>query len=154
MADTQSRLIVAQRLSDCASDAGQLEPDLQSIPAGLGQPTAALELYVGVHREDARAQRRYDYHPPQKLSPPKQVTDPVLLAMAAKLKTPASKTMYRQRASTVEPVFGILKSVLGFRQFRLRGLEKVSLEWTLVCLSYNFRRRHRLGLGEELAAAG
>jgi hypothetical protein len=44
----------------------------------------------------------------------------------------------------VEPVFGIIKSVLGFRSFRLRGLAKVSLEWDLVCLAYNLKRLHRL----------
>jgi hypothetical protein len=48
-------------------------------------------------------------------------------------------------------VFGIIKSVLGFRQFRLRGREKVSLEWTLVCLAYNLKRLHRLGAGRKLA---
>jgi transposase len=173
--DTESRLIVGQGVSDCPSDAGQLEPDLQSIPAVLGQPSAALadcgfvnkegfqrlgqqrpalELYVSVHREDAHAERRYDYRPPEKISPPKQVTDPVLLAMAEKLKTPAGKKMYRQRASTVEPVFGIIKAALGFRQFLLRGLQKVTGEWNLVCLAYNLKRLHGLGAGLKLVLAG
>ena len=44
----------------------------------------------------------------------------------------------------MEPVFGIIKSVLGFRQFLLRGLAKASLEWTLVALAYNFKRLFRL----------
>ena len=51
----------------------------------------------------------------------------------------------------MEPVFGIIKSVLGFRQFRLRGREKVSLEWTLVCLAYNLKRLHRLNAGLKRA---
>ena len=173
--DTESRLIVGQCLSDCPSDAGQLEPDLQSIPAGLGQPSAALadcgfvdrkvfarlgrqspalELYVSVHSEDAHAERRYDYRPPDKIKPPKKITDPALLAMADKLKTPAGKKIYRQRASTVEPVFGIIKAALGFRQFLLRGIKKVTGEWNLVCLAYNFKRLHRLGAGLKLAVAG
>ena len=50
------------------------------------------------------------------------------------------KTLYKLRKQTVEPVFGIIKSVLGFRQFLLRGREKVALEWLLVCVSYNFKR--------------
>jgi len=54
---------------------------------------------------------------------------------------------------SVEPVFGILKSVLGFRQFLLHGEEKVGLEWTLLCTAYNFKRLHRLG-GFKLAVAG
>ncbi len=170
-----SRLIVGQRVSDCASDAGQLEPDLQSIPPILGQPTTALadcgyvdkevfqrlarqrpqlDLYVSVYREDAHAERRYDYRPADKIRQPKPVIDPVLLAMADKLKTPEGKLTYHQRACTVEPVFGILKAVLGFRQFLLRGLKKVSGEWNLVCLAYNLKRLHRLGAGVKLAPAG
>ena len=65
--------------------------------------------------------------------------------MAGKLKTPEGKATYRKRACTVEPVFGILKAVLGFRQFLLRGLEKVRGEWKLVCLAYNLKRLHTLG---------
>jgi transposase len=169
-----SRLIVGQRVSDCASDAGQMEPDLQSIPETLGSPDQALadcgyvdkevferltkerpglDLYVSVHREDAHAERRYDYRPLDKIKPPKALKDPVLVAMADKLKTPEGKAVYRQRACTVEPVFGILKAVLGFRQFLLRGLKKVSGEWNLVCLAYNLKRLHRLGAGLKLAPA-
>ena len=47
-----------------------------------------------------------------------------------------------------QPVFGIINSVLGFRQFRLRGVAKVTLEWTLVCVAYNLKRLHRLSAGE------
>jgi len=168
-----SQLVVGQRVSDCASDAGQLEPDLHCIPPTLGPPTRALadcgyadkevfqrlkqerpalDLYVSVHREDAHAERRYDYRPLDRIKPPKPITDPVLLAMADKLQTPEGKVIYRQRACTVEPVFGILKAVLGFRQFLLRGLRKVSGEWNLVCLAYNLKRLHRLGAGLKLAA--
>jgi len=169
-----SQLIVGQRVSDCASDAGQLAPDLQSIPPTLGQPTTALadcgyvdkevfqrlsqerpdlDLYVSVHREDAHAERRYDYRPLEKIKPPRTLSDPVLLAMADKLKSEEGKSLYRQRACTVEPVFGILKAVLGFRQFLLRGLQKVSGEWNLVCLAYNLKRLHRLGAGLKLEPA-
>lgn len=166
----ESRLIVGQRVSDCASDAGQLEPDLQSIPPTLGSPDKALadcgyvdkevfqrlseqrpglDLYVSVHREDAHAERRYDYRPLDQIKKPKAIKDPVLLAMADKLKTPEGKTIYRQRACTVEPVFGIIKAVLGFRQFLLRGMKQVSGEWNLVCLAYNLKRLHRLGAGRK-----
>jgi transposase len=170
----ESRLIVGQRVSDCACDAGQLEPDLRSIPPTLGQPGQALadcgyvdtevfqrlgeqrpelDLYVSVPREDAHAERRYDYRPLDKIKKPKAIKDPVLLAMADKLRTPEGKTIYRRRACTVEPVFGIIKAALGFRQFLLRGLNKVSGEWNLVCLTYNLKRLHRLGAGLKLASA-
>ena len=73
--------------------------------------------------------------------------------MRQRLQTAAGKTLYKLRQQTVEPVFGIIKSVLGFRQFRLRGRAKVALEWTLVCLAYNLKRLHRLGAGLQLAGS-
>ena len=60
--------------------------------------------------------------------------------MAHRLKTEVGRQLYRFRKQTVEPVFGIIKEVMGFCRFRLRGREKVDLEWTLVCVSYNFKR--------------
>jgi len=170
-----SQLIVGQRVSDSATDAGQLEPDLQSIPKELGQLTAVLadcgyaakadlqrlgqqrpglDLYVSVYREDAHAQRRYDYRPLDKIKRPKRITDPVLVAMAEKLKSPEGRALDRRQTCTVEPVFGVIKAVLGFRQFLLRGLKKVGGEWALVCLAHNLRRLHRLGAGLRLAATG
>lgn len=163
-----SQLIVGQRVSTCASDSGEMEADLASIPGTLGKPSAALadcgyvnkqvftrlaeerpelDLYVSVQREDANAERRYDYRPPDKIKTPKKVIDPVLVAMADKLKSAEGKVIYRQRACTVEPAFGIIKEAMGFRQFRLRGEKKVSGEWTLVCVAYNLRRLHRLKQG-------
>jgi hypothetical protein len=61
-------------------------------------------------------------------------------AMAHSLKTKAGRALYALRKPTVEPVFGIIKSVMGFRQFLLRGLNKVSGEWTRVCLAWNVKR--------------
>jgi len=55
---------------------------------------------------------------------------------------------------TVEPVFGIVKHVLGFRQFHLRGHPKVDLEWSLVCLAHNVRRLFKLSEGGLLLANG
>ena len=60
--------------------------------------------------------------------------------MAHKLKAVAGRTAYRLRKMTVEPVFGIIKEVLGFRRFHLRGLEATSGEWTLACIGYNLKR--------------
>ena len=91
--------------------------------------------------------------PADQLKPFKPIKDPALLAMADKLKTPEGKVTYHRRAGTVEPVFGILKAVLGFRQFLLRGMKNVGGEWNLVCLAYNLKRRHRLGAGLKLAPA-
>ena len=71
--------------------------------------------------------------------------------MAHRLKTVLGQMLYRLRKQTVEPVFGIIKEVMGFRRFSLRGREKVSLEWRLVCLSYNLKRLFTL---KNQAAAG
>ena len=60
--------------------------------------------------------------------------------MKHRLSTIAGKAAYAIRKQTVEPVFGIIKSVMGFRQFSLRGLRKVTGEWNLVCLAWNVKR--------------
>ena len=64
--------------------------------------------------------------------------------MVRKLKTKKGKNIYKRRKETVEPVFGIIKQVMGFRQFMLRGIEKVNTEWSLVKVAYNFKRLHNL----------
>ena len=65
---------------------------------------------------------------------------------AGVMRTPTAtgRAAYKKRKETVEPVFGIIKSVMGFRRFLLRGMRKVALEWSLVTLAYNFRRLARL----------
>lgn len=69
--------------------------------------------------------------------------DPVT-KMNHRLKTIAGKAIYAKRKSTVEPVFGIIKAVMGFRQFLLRGLDQIAGEWNLVCMAYNIKRLHAL----------
>jgi hypothetical protein len=71
--------------------------------------------------------------------------------MRHRLKKGSGKALYKLRQQTVEPVFGIIKSALGFRQFLLRGVKKVSLEWEWVCRAYNVRRLHTLGAGLNMA---
>jgi transposase len=64
--------------------------------------------------------------------------------MKHRLQSKEGKAIYAQRKSTVEPVFGIIKHIMGFRQFMLRGLEKVKGEWNLVCIAYNLKRLHTI----------
>jgi len=64
--------------------------------------------------------------------------------MARKLKTKKGKGIYKKRKETVEPVFGIIKHIMGFRQFMLRGIDKVNTEWELVKVAYNFKRLHNI----------
>jgi len=69
--------------------------------------------------------------------------------MRYKLRTAAGRAIYRVRKSTVEPVIGIIKETLGFRQFSLRGLGKVAGEWCLVCLAYNWYYEQPLPQGRK-----
>src|SRR5260370_37906356 len=75
---------------------------------------------------------------------PGQYSAAVLGAMEQKLRTPAGRRRYLRRQARVEPVVGIIKRVLGFEQFSLRGLQKVALEWNLGCVAYNLKRLHKL----------
>ena len=169
--EVESRLIVGQRVSQAANDKQELVPTLAAIPSAVGPVAAALVdsgffseaavtqveaategpvVYAAVekrghHRSVADLEKRPEPELPNANASLKEV-------MCHRLKTRAGQALYKLRQQTVEPVFGIIKSGLGFRQFRLRGREKVSLEWTLVCLAYNLKRLHRLGTGPKLAA--
>ena len=104
-----------------------------------------IELYISVHQEDAHSERKYDYRPKkQSERPVKKIKDPRLLKMKEKLQSEEGKALYAKRNHTVETAFGIIKAVMGFREFMLRGLEKVRGEWCLGCLSYNLKRLHQL----------
>jgi len=158
-----SMLILGGHVTQCAADTNELIPALESVPAEVGTVTAALadcgyvdaevfeqlqnrqenpiDLYVAVGRQENHDQRRYDFRPQHVTDKPaKKLTDPTLLAMREKLRTDEGRRKYAQRKQTVEPVFGIIKHVMGFRQFLLRGIEKVSGEWSLLRLAYNFKR--------------
>jgi transposase len=173
--EVDSRLIVGERVSQSPNDKEELVPSLEAIPAeagtvdailvdsgffsekavhavegpGPGAPTgpqvyAAVEK-TGHHRSVADLEVQSEAWPPAPGTSLKEV-------MRHRLKTKAGRSLYKLRKETVEPVFGIIKAVLGFRQFHLRGQAKVSLEWTLVCLAYNLKRLHRLGAGLQLVA--
>ena len=68
--------------------------------------------------------------------------------MKEKLQTDTGRALYARRKQTVEPVFGVIKHAIGFRQFLLRGAEKVSGEWELVTLAYNMKRLWNLKLAD------
>jgi hypothetical protein len=71
--------------------------------------------------------------------------NPTLVEKAKhRLQTQEGKKIYSERKSTVEPVFGIIKHVMGFRQFMLRGFEEAKGEWNLICIAYNLKRLHAM----------
>jgi len=158
--DQASLLIVANTLSNHPTDQAEALPTVEAIPAQLGTPAAAaldngywseenvtgltmrgIDPYIATGREP--------HHQPwtaflaQQPQPLPADASPIQL-MAYKLRTEIGKAIYRLRKSTVEPVIGIIKEVLGFRQFSLRGLPAVTGEWMLVCLAYNLKRLHTL----------
>jgi hypothetical protein len=109
-----------------------------------------LKACVDAKMEPLIALERQDHHPHWR----GRFTEPAPLgadatpmkAMAHRLATKAGRAVYALRTQTVEPVFGIIKSVMGFRQFSLRGLRKASGEWNLVCLAWNVKRMALLRL--------
>lgn len=76
-------------------------------------------------------------------APAPQTSDP-LLYMAHQLGTQAGRALYKLRKQTVEPVFGIIKRVMGWRQMSMRGLDKAQGEWNLVTMAWNIKRLHVL----------
>jgi hypothetical protein len=155
-----SLLVVGTALSPHANDQQEVAPALDAIPPAIGTPQAAvldagffsaaniractergIEPYIAPGR-DAHHQTLRDLLAPAPLPPPTDASPRV--QMAYKLQTPQGKALYRTRKYTVEPVLGIIKEVLGFRQFSLRGEVAAAGEWCLVCLAYNLKRLHVL----------
>ncbi len=158
-----SQLILAAGVVATPADAPSFAATILGMEQGLGLPTTVLadtgfasgpavaaldargiEPLVAIGR--TQPHRPYDFRPPPKPKASRRITEPWRLAMLEKLETPDAKARYAHRKQTVEPVFGIIKAALGFTRFRLRGLAKVSTEWTLIALAYNCRRLHRLRL--------
>jgi len=146
--DEYARIIVAAELSNQAADVQQLVPMLQAVQANVGElPAQALadagyrseanfealagsatELVVALGRE-GKVCAAIDAQ-----------KNPHTAAMAAKMQTEGGRTAYRKRKWIAEPPNGWIKSVLGFRQFSLRGLKQVQAEFKLVCMALNLRR--------------
>src|SRR5580765_3266295 len=113
-----------------------------SGPAVAELEARKIEPLVAIAR--TQRHRPYDFRPPPEPRPERPIAEPWRIAMKAKLETQDGKARYKKRKQTVEPVFGIVKSAMGFTRFHLRGLQKVAAEWLLVALAYNCRRLHNL----------
>ncbi len=158
--DQGSLLIVGWALSNHPNDSQEAEPTLAAIPSTIGTPeAAALDAgYFGPATLAACAKRgiepyiatgRDPHHPSwqQRFAPlpdPPSEDASAQVKMAYKLRTALGKAIYGARKCTVEPVIGIIKEVLGFRQFSLRGTAAAAGEWCLVCLAFNLKRFHAL----------
>ena len=105
---------------------------------------SGIEALVATSAEGRR--RRHDFRPAGAGTAAKEAKADWLRDMATKLDSEEGRALYRLRRQTVEPVFGVIKAVLGFTGFSLRGLDKVAGEWTLVALACNCKRLHKLTL--------
>ena len=156
--DTESMLVVAIDMAQVATDKQQVEPMLKmlaALPEALGRvahlladngyfSAANVERCVAAKIEPLLAAGRDAHHAhwedrftePAPLNEPASVVD----RMKHRLKTRKGRKLYGLRKQTVEPVFGIIKSVMRFRQFLMRGLAAVRGEWTLVTMAWNIKR--------------
>jgi len=153
-----SLLVIAADVVQAPNDKQQLQPMLEQVsalPETLGKAEVLLadNGYFSAANVDACAAAGIDpliamgrdpHHPSlaerfADAPPPPDAATP-LKTMAHRLKTPEGKKLYGLRKHTPEPVFGIIKAVLGFRQFLLRGLDRVRGEWTLVTMAWNMKR--------------
>jgi len=162
--DQECLLIVGTSLSNHPNDQAEIVPTVKAIPAALGTPEAAaldmgyfsagnvrtleglgIEPYIATGREP----HQLNWEAYFASAPAAPASDASAKEqMASKLRTEVGRSIYRLRKCTVEPVIGVIKEVLGFRQFSLRGLGGATGEWVLVCLASNLKRLQVLCQGE------
>jgi len=160
--EIDSMLISGNYVSQKSNDKQEIEPgleELEKLPEKVGKAEKAaidngyfsednvnklslrgIEPYISLGRQshNQSIEERFE-------KPPEMPENPTPLElMKYRMKTEEGKKFYAKRKSTVEPVFGIIKEVIGFRRFMLRGLEKVTGEWNLVCAAYNLKRLCKL----------
>ncbi len=160
--DVETMLIVEQHVSQSTNDKGEVSAALDKlaeVSEVIGSAQALLadtgyfssdnvEACIGKGIEPYIAVGRNAHYPPlsermSEVAPVAKDAGPVD-RMRHRLKSRKGREIYALRKSTIEPTFGIIKSVLGFRQFLLRGMANVSHEWTLVSLGWNLKRMHTL----------
>jgi len=160
--DTDTMMVITAHVTQACNDKREVVPTLEqirSLPAVLGEVKSLITDNgffsqanviacndAGV--EPLLALKRESHHTPlaQRFAPDApqpQTTDPVV-QMAHRLGTQAGRTLYGRRKQTVEPVFGIIKRVMGWRQMSMRGLDKAQGEWSLVTMAWNIKRMHVL----------
>ena len=160
--DVKTMLVVEQHVSQSPNDKQEVKPTLANLDAVapvIGKATALLADtgyfsadnvdQCHAHEVEPYIAAGRDAHYPalaERLKGPAPLEEnaSAVERMKHRLRTPEGRAVYATRKSTVEPTFGIIKAVLGFRQFLLRGLKAVEHEWTLVCIGWNLKRMHRL----------
>ncbi|MEC5322523.1 IS1182 family transposase [Aurantimonas sp. A3-2-R12] len=147
--DAKAQIIVAHGLSDCSADSGQLEPMFKEIRVNTGRNPAQFSADAGycsdanlaaldkqkINAFIAPGRQRHGRPPGEGGAPGAPGTR--VERMRAKLRKDGFDSPYRLRKQTVEPVFGQIKHARGFRQFLLRGRDKVASEWAMICTVHN-----------------
>jgi len=160
--DIDTMMVITAHVTQACNDKREVVPTLEQIaqlPEGLGvvqtliadngffsQANVVACAQAGI--EPLLAIKRELHHEPlmQRFAPDPdapQTTEP-LAEMRHRLSTQAGKALYKMRKQTVEPVFGIIKQVMGWRQMSMRGLRKAQGEWSLVTMAWNIKRMHVL----------
>jgi transposase len=160
--DTATKLIVATHITQQPNDKLELEPTLENLatlPMEVGTVTEMIadSGYFSEANVTACEKRQItpyiavgrDHHnqsPWERFQEPPPLLDDAdpVTTMKHRLKTIAGKAIYAKRKVTSEPVFGIIKAIMGFRSFLLRGYEAAEGEWNLVCMAYNIKKLHAL----------
>jgi len=155
------QLIVGQRVTPAANDKQQMVPTVEAIRQQAGQKPEEVLIdsgycsepnlkYLEKEKIEGFVATDRELHRDPKQPCPR---GPLLRGasrvdrMRRKLQTQAGAAVYATRKTIVEPVFGQIKQARGFRQFLLRGLEKVQGEWAMVCLTHNILKLHRMCYG-------
>lgn len=156
VAVSEDHLIVAQRVTQAATDNASLLPMVEEVEKQGGSPPAqalADTGYFSLQNLQQLQQRGIEAYVPdsnlahelntgRRYTGPPRACHPLQRRMRQKLRTPAGRAVYGRRKAIVEPVWGVLKQQRGMRQFRTRGLVKVAIEFTLAALAYNLTRLH------------
>lgn len=160
--DLDSMLIVESHVSQCPNDKQEVLPtveNLNSLPAELGEVETILadtgyfsENNVNICNDNgiepliAAGREKHNQTFQDRFRPPGELAEDAgpVSRMKHRLKTETGRKIYAKRKSTVEPVFGIVKQVMKFRQFLLRGLKSVQGEWNLVAMAWNLKRMFSL----------
>ena len=161
--DIESHLIVENHITQQSNDKLEIEPTLEGLKeteAHLGKVEALLadagyfsadnvthceDAEITPYISDHRERHNLPWDERLRTPPPCPEDADAVTAMVHRLRTAEGKAIYAKRKSTVETVFGIVKEVMGFRRFHLRGRDAAQGEWNLVCMAWNLKRMYALG---------
>lgn len=164
--DSEAQIIVAAEITQQTNDKQQLAPMLAQVVTNMGaKPVAATadtgyfsvdqlndERAAGIDLYIATGKQKHGQPEPPALTEPVEPpaeAESAMEKMKQKLKTEAGKALYKMRKAIVEPVFGQIKAARGIRAFLLRGMEKASAEWKLICATHNLLKLFRAGRAER-----